>query len=794
MAMRIKTTSRSHVSRARIAWSALSCAFRNPLLLAVGAVALLTLPATGDAAAASSAVSWKASTKPFRLAFRVGSTTRVGGGRFVYRLADGSLHELGAVLNVGRHGTRTLYRVATDEPGRTAFVGVTPTKTGVSVSFSLKPATNVAETTAAFAGRHGEHFLGGGERDQALDLAGQSLPVKASSACVTPMPAPFYVSSRGYGVAMRTSAVASMSFPGANLSDMCWGEGAPCKLTPRLADSQVCVKAARFGYDLLVGTPEQIVADYVRSVGTTEIPPPSTLELMKWRDSIPGPAPLFDDVDRLHALGIPIGWEMLDNPWESGGCLGTLTFDSAFGDPRTLVGAIHARGVKLMLWISPLVRLDCPTLPQYGAGALVGSDGPSAAIDLTSQPAAKAFEQSLRGLVSLGVDGFKADRGNEADLEGLQLAGGKGVVLHNAYPLLYARAVAAAVEAAGKQSSFVSIFHAASPGSAALVAGFWGGDQPGSFRGIREAIHAALSAGIVGDSVWGSDIGGYLPTDSAETFVRWAQLSAVTPIFEVGGQGQNGTFWDYGPQTVDLFRSAAILHYELFPYLYSLIRSAHVTGTPVLRPPALEYPSEAAFWKDDYELLVGPDLLAAPVVQPAPTPVAVDLPPGTWVDLASGAHLHGPSSSSKVSPLSELPLYLRSGAVIPFAARTPAIWSQPWPVDALQLAGRGGWLYAPAPGVAEASTPEFGSFHATVRGTTAVITLRGAPRETQVLLVGQGGLRVVRIDGETVAASPSDAALQQQSVGWEPTQTPFRGVVLKLAPTAGATTVTLTLP
>lgn len=695
---------------------------------------------------------------------------QAGSAHFAYRLANGSLHQLGGEL--GRTGTG--YRVATDEPSRTALVAVTKTPTGDRVSFSLKPATNVVETTALFSGHPGEHFLGGGERDQAIDLAGQSLPIKASSACATPMPAPFYVSSRGYGVAMRTTAIASMAFPGSNLSDMCHEAGTPCQLTPSLADTQVCVKAARFTFDLFVGTPENVVSDYVRSVGTPVVPPPSALELMKWRDSVSGPVPLLHDIQQLKSNGIPIGWEILDNPWETGGCLGTLTFDKAFGDPRTLLNEIHAQGVKLMLWISPLVRLDCPKLPQYPPGTLVGYDGPASTIDFTNHAAASAFETSLRKLIALGVDGFKADRGEEADLEGQRLVGGSGVVLHNEYPLLYARAVAAAVKAAGKEASFVTLYHSASPGSASVATAFWGGDQPGSFRGLREAVHAALSAGIVGDSVWGSDTGGYLPTDSAETFVRWAQFSAISPIFEVGGQGENSTFWNYGQATVDLFRSAAILHYELFPYLYSLIGQAHATGVPVLRPPALEYPNDSVLWKNDYELLVGRDLLAAPVVQPSPTPSPVDLPPGTWVHLATGKPRHGPAALAGLHPLSELPLYLRVGAVIPFAARTPELWPKPWPVNALQMPGRGGWLYAPGKGSSSSQTPDFGSFRATVRGKRATIVLRSAPQQTQIEIVGTG---VAKVSGATPI----------------PTQTPFPGTVLKVAPHGGAATIRLTL-
>ena len=204
---------------------------------------------------------------------------------------------------------------------------------------------------------------------------------------------------------------------------------------------------------------------------------------------------------------------------------------------------------------------------------------------------------------------------------------------------------------------------------------------------------------------------------------------------------------------------------------------------PVLRPPALEYPSQAAFWKNDYELLVGHDLLAVPVVQPAPTPISVDLPPGSWVHLATGVLKKGQATLGGVYPLSELPLYLRAGAAIPFNARTPAIWSKPWPVDALQVAGRGGWLYAPAAG-----TTSVPGLTATVTGRRVRIVLHGAPRETQIELVG---VNVRRVSAGRLAAS--DSALRAQTEGWERTQTPFPGVVLKLAPKNGSETVNVTL-
>jgi alpha-D-xyloside xylohydrolase len=491
---------------------------------------------------------------------------------------------------------------------------------------------------------------------------------------------------------------------------------------------------------------------------------------------------------------VPLGWVQLDNPWETGDCYGTMTFDPRrFPDPRRMIRTLHRRGVRFMLWISPLVReQSCPLPQQYSQSVLFGTGGPAVTIDLTDPATRSRFESSLRALIRLGVDGFKADRGDEIDLEAEQLAGGRGVDLHNEYPLIYARSVAAAVRVAGRAGAFATLFRAGAPGSSALVPGFWAGDQQGNFFGLQEAIHEGLSAGVAGYPVWGSDTGGYEATPSAEVLVRWAQFSALTPVFEVGGRGKNSTFWDYGTPTVGMFRHAAELHYELYPYLYDLARIAHASGLPILRPLALEYPRDANAWREDLEVLVGANLLAAPVTTAAPAGAAgtvqapVYLPHGSWVDLTTGVVERGRGAPvTRATPLSDEPLYLRAGTAIAFAARSPLVWPRPWPTDALAFAGRGGWVYAPAPGTFVARSPEFGSFRAVGRGRTFELTLARAPRESQVLLAGDETPRSVQIDGRAVPAARSAEELRRAHSGWMLAHAPFPGILLKLAPRAG---------
>ena len=66
------------------------------------------------------------------------------------------------------------------------------------------------------------------------------------------------------------------------------------------------------------------------------------------------------------------------------------------------------------------------------------------------------------------------------------------------------------------------------------------------------------------------------------------------------------------------------------------------------------------------------------------------LPPGRWVDLYAGLTVRGGRSFTRSTPLAELPLYARAGAVIPFDLRTSSgSW---WGLNELSHPGRAGFL------------------------------------------------------------------------------------------------------
>lgn len=753
------------------------------LLTAVLALSAFVL-APAPAGARGGAVPWRLAKAPFALTIANADGSRltaIGGAAapLVYTDDAGVEHPLTRV--VSSRLTAGAARVTLGAADAAAIAQLTASRAPgrVDVSLMVDPAAGARALRVTLAAPASAHFVGTGERTRFVDLRRTVQPLKVWNDCGSSAPAPFFASTAGFGAFLRTAAVGRIAFPGAvdDTNFACDLSTPSCSVGPPEPAVRICVKSATARLELYSGIALQTVAKYVRRAGRPQAPWLPQFALMKWRDRIDGPQELLDDIAQLRSRDLPVGWVILDNPWESGadtGCFGSLQFDpSRYPDPAGLIARVHALGVRFMLWISPqLKNKGCPPPAGYPNGWLTGDDEYYIR-DLTLPDERADFVRRLQALAALGVDGFKADRGDEVDLEKTRLAAGDGVDFQNVYPRLYAQAVADAMKPYHRH--WASLFRGATAGSPSFAPGFVGEDTTHSWNGLYAAVRMAQTASLAGEATWGSDIGGYLGgTLTPLLFVRWAQFAATTPIFEVGGDDPSATFWQLGPAAVEGFRSAATLHYELVPYLYELVREASVSGVPVLRPLGLGAPADAAAWRSDTEYTVGDALLAAPVVTPKAGPVY--LPAGLWIDYWNGERVQGGRSVARPRPADELPLYVRAGSAFADNFRSPSLWASPWRPDDLARAGRQGWVVAPASGATATTRSGATTLRATVspRGDVR-ITLRAAEPSQQLRVhVPQ---RICSVDGLTHAKSL--AALRSSPGGWLRDPTRRNTVVLK---------------
>ena len=210
-----------------------------------------------------------------------------------------------------------------------------------------------------------------------------------------------------------------------------------------------------------------------------------------------------------------------------------------------------------------------------------------------------------------------------------------------------------------------------SPGSSTLA---WLGDQVVSWdasAGIKSAVTGMLSAGLSGFTLVHSDTGGYTTIDnplqdshrSPELLMRWAELSAFTPVLrthEGNLPDRNAQPWDE-PVVAHFARMAKVFQ-ALAPYRQALVEEAAALGHPVARPLFLQYPEDAVAQQLTFqEFLLGTELLVAPVLDPGRDQVRVYLPAGGWVHLWTGQPVAGGWQTVQ-APLGKPAVFFRQGS------------------------------------------------------------------------------------------------------------------------------------
>jgi alpha-D-xyloside xylohydrolase len=208
----------------------------------------------------------------------------------------------------------------------------------------------------------------------------------------------------------------------------------------------------------------------------------------------------------------------------------------------------------------------------------------------------------------------------------------------------------------------------------------WSGDIPATWDSLARQIRAGLSIGVSGIPWWTTDIGGFHggdPSDPAyqELMIRWFQSGAFCPLFRLHGDREPRTptgiaqsggpneVWSYGDRAYRIITGLLRLRERLRPYLHDQMRLAARTGLPLMRPLFVDYPGDPACWDVDDQLLLRPDILAAPVCAPGQTEREAYLPAGrNWTDAATGQTHPGGTAITVDAPIDRMPVFVRQGS------------------------------------------------------------------------------------------------------------------------------------
>lgn len=217
-------------------------------------------------------------------------------------------------------------------------------------------------------------------------------------------------------------------------------------------------------------------------------------------------------------------------------------------------------------------------------------------------------------------------------------------------------------------------------------------------RGVENAVHAGIQSLF---PYMSEDLGGHTSDPTAEGYIRWIEYGALSPVYRPHCTHNHERMpWAFGPKAETVARNFLNMRYRLLPVFYAAAHENYETGEPLLRRLDLYYPDFSEARRDD-EYLLGKNILVAPVLEAAngsnwqsdqapDTTRILWLPPGDWIDVWTGETVSGPLMVTNSVPLDKIPVYIRSGAVLPLAPEMQFTAAQPWNPITLDLYPRSG--------------------------------------------------------------------------------------------------------
>ena len=298
------------------------------------------------------------------------------------------------------------------------------------------------------------------------------------------------------------------------------------------------------------------------------------------------------------------------------------------------------------------------------------------ALNLSIPAAYDYLKTHLEFFPSVGVKGYKIDRGEEGEMP---------VWEQNIQMDLFEKLCYETMIEKWGQGNFYDFARSAVDRSRSKTF-IWNGDSHSNYTGLHYSIASGIRAGLLGFSQWGADTGGYireLNDPAQELWSRWMWFSTFTPMYEIM-IGTNHTPWypPYSSDLVDVLKESANMHHDLLPFIKSYTYQASVTGLPAIRAAFLEAPTDPLAWNMTDAYYFGEELFIAPIITDGGKRT-VYFPAGTGKYLEyfnkTSVHQGGESCAVDMS-VHYVPAYVRAGSIVPRGDIVQANnkWTENW--------------------------------------------------------------------------------------------------------------------
>lgn len=200
--------------------------------------------------------------------------------------------------------------------------------------------------------------------------------------------------------------------------------------------------------------------------------------------------------------------------------------------------------------------------------------------------------------------------------------------------------------------------------------GVWMGDNKSWWSHILLNIKMLPSMNMCGFLYTGADLGGFGCDTSRDLLLRWLALGVFTPLMRDHSCEGTRNQECYQFEHIEDFRNVIGVRYRLLPYIYSEYMKAALTDDMMFKPLAFEYPDDRIAAHVEDQLMLGNEIMIAPVYTQNAIGRYVYLPENMMLVrfTADGAveQTEMPAGHHFVEvPLNEVILFVRSGKCIP---------------------------------------------------------------------------------------------------------------------------------
>lgn len=543
-------------------------------------------------------------------------------------------------------------------------------------SFIKRGSDNARRINPVFTLTADEMIFGCGESATGLNKVGQKVNLfvtdpQGPETDQMYKPIPFFMSNRGYGMFMHTSAPVTCDFGATyiGLNKMFMGDE---------------------NLDLFVffGEPKDILDEYTDLVGKPGMPPLWSFGTWMSRITYFSEKEGYDVAANIRKNKYPCDVIHFDTGWFDVDWQCDYKFsENRFQNPQQMLKDLKSQGFHVCLWQLPYFTPKNRYFPELikkdmyvknGNGELPYED---VVLDFSNPETVKWYQDKLAGLLNIGVSAIKVDFGEAAPLNGIYASGKSGWYEHNLYPVRYDMAVSEITKKLHNEN--IMWARAAWAGSQRYPL-HWGGDVATTNTGMLGTLRAGLSFGLSGFSFWSHDMGGFVKSTPEDLYCRWLPFGFLTSHTRAHGAPPTEP-WLYDSKRVqDVFRKSAEMKYRLMPYVYAQAKECTEKGLPMLRALFVEFPDDPGAWKVDDEYLFGSQILVAPLLESGITGRTVYLPEGKWIDYQTEKVYEGGWHRIEAGSLPIIML-VRDGSVLPHLKLAQSTSEMDWSKMSLKV-------------------------------------------------------------------------------------------------------------